>query len=63
MRIKLHYMQLKQALDLGLVLDRVKVLQFNQSPWIRQHIDLNTSLGQEALTRSDEDLPKLLKNS
>ena len=41
--IRLHYLQLKQALDLGLVLDRVvKVLQFYQSPWIKQYIDLNT---------------------
>ena len=57
-------MQIKQALELGLVLDRVlKVLQFDQSLWIKEYIDLDTSLRQEALMRSDEDLPKLLNNS
>ena len=39
----LHYQNLKQYLNLGLKSKRVHgVLQFNQSPWLRQYINFNT---------------------
>ena len=36
---------LKQALDHGLMLKMVhKVIQFNQEPWLKEYIDMNTKL-------------------
>ena len=60
----LHYLQLKQALSLGLHLKQVtKVLKFNQRPWIKEYIDLNTSLRQKSTCKAEEELPKLFNNS
>ena len=60
----LHYLQLKQALSLGLHLKQVtKVLKFKQRPWIKEYIDLNTSLRQKSTCKAEEELPKLFNNS
>ena len=40
-----------------------RVLKFKQSPWIKNYIELNTSLRQKAACKAEEDLPKLMNNS
>ncbi len=60
----LHYRNLKYCLSKGLKIKRVnKVLKFNQSPWLRSYIELNTKLRQEANSKFEESFPKLMNNS
>ena len=41
----IHVKALKQALDHGLVLERIhRVIQFKQSAWMKEYIDFNTRL-------------------
>ena len=63
-KYKLHYRNLKQYLNMGLRLKKVhRVLAFNQSPWVKKYIDLNTNLRRKAACKAEEDLPKLMNNS
>merc|ERR1712055_565060 len=60
----LHYRNLKQYLDLGLKLKKVhKVLEFDQSAWLKPYIELNTNLRRQATCKFDEDHAKLMNNS
>ena len=44
-----HYRNLKLYLELGLKITKVSnVLQFNQSPWVREYIELNTEMRKKA---------------
>ena len=44
-----HIRSLKQALNHGLILKKVrKVIQFNQEAWLKEFIDMNTELRKEA---------------
>ena len=60
----LHYRNLKQYLELGLKLKKVhRVLEFNQSNWLKCYIELNTELRRNATCKFDEDQAKLMNNS
>ena len=56
----LHYRNLQLYTDLGLKVKKVhRVLEFNQSPWLRKHIDFNTQKRTEAKNSFEEDSFKL----
>ena len=45
----IHIRAIKQALNHGLILKRVRrTIQFNQTAWLKPYIDMNTKLRKEA---------------
>ena len=59
-----HIRALKQALMHGSKLKKVhKVLQFNQKPWIKQFIKMNTELRKKAKNDFEKDFLKLINNA
>ena len=64
----IHVKALKQALDHGLVLERIhRVIQFKQSEWMKEYIDFNTRLRTVAKKDFEKDFEKdfyiLMNNS
>ena len=62
-RYIIHYSALKQALKYGLRLTKVhRALRFNQKPWLKPYIDLNSEKRKNAKNDFGNLLFKLFKN-
>ena len=60
----IHIRALKQAIDHGLILDKIhKCIRFRQSPWMKEYIDFNTRLRTAAKNDFEKDFYKLMNNS
>ncbi|XP_025191594.1 uncharacterized protein LOC112591876 [Melanaphis sacchari] len=63
-RYIVHYRNLKQAIANGLTVEKVhRVLEFRQSAWLAEYINLNTSMRKKACNAFERDFFKLLNNA
>ena len=59
-----HIKSLKQALNHGLKLKKVnRITEFNQEPWLKPYIDMNTELRKVASNDFEKDFYKLMNNA
>ena len=60
----IHYRNLKYYLSQDLILTKVhKILEFEQSDWMKPYIDFNTQKRKEATNEADKNRFKLLINA
>ena len=60
----IHIKALKQAIDHGLVLEKIHgAIEFKQSAWMREYIDFNIKLRTAAKNDFEKDSYKLINNS
>ena len=59
----IHIQALNQALQHGLRLGIHRVIEFDQSPWLKTYIDFNTQLRTAATNDFEKDFFKLMNNS
>ena len=61
---RLHYMNLKQLVELGVtVVEIVKVVQFDQRPWLEPYIRFNNEQRAKATNSFARDFWKLRNNA
>ena len=61
---KVYYKNLKYYIQLGIKVDKVpKILTFNEKPFLKEYIDLNTELRKKAKNDLEKDLFKLMNNT
>ena len=59
----IHIRALKQAMNHGLVLERIcRAIEFKQLAWMREYIDFNTKLRTAAKSDFEKDFYKLMNN-
>ena len=64
MKYVIHIKALAQAIEHGLVLERIhRVIEFKQSAWMKEYINLNTKLRTVATNDFEKDFYKLMNNS
>ena len=60
----IHIRALKQALDHGLILEKIhRCIKFKQFPWMKEHTDFNTKLRTAAKNDFEKGFYKLMNNS
>ena len=63
-RYIIHIRALKQALDHGVILEKIRrCTRFKQSPWMKEYIDFSTKLRTAAKNDFEKDFYKLMNNS
>ena len=61
-----HYRNLKFYVEQGLIIDRtkpIKILQFNQKPFMKEYIDFNTEKRSKSKNDFEKDFYKLMSNA